>query len=217
MAFQLLTKRQTEMRQYSSQRQDTSESRSRAGKKASSLLKSIQFNHERSSLRENNPLNNFRNGFSSINELPIQPKLTIGAPNDEYEQEADRVAELVMRMPTTVGPNRPQIQRLCKECEEEELQAKTDGNPGQAAPQNISTGIHSLHNRGDALPKTTRQFFEPRFGQDFSQVRIHNDGQSHQLARSINARAFTYGNHIVFGKGQYHRTQIQAGFCLPMN
>ena len=29
----------------------------------------------------------------------LQPKLTIGAPNDKYEQEADRVADQVMRMP----------------------------------------------------------------------------------------------------------------------
>jgi hypothetical protein len=43
----------------------------------------------------------------------LQPKLVVGAPNDVYEQEADRVAEQVMRMPE------PKIQRVCPECEEE--------------------------------------------------------------------------------------------------
>ena len=49
----------------------------------------------------------------------IQAKLTVGRPDDSYEQEADRVADAVMRMPE------PQVQRQCAECEEEErLQTK---------------------------------------------------------------------------------------------
>ena len=45
--------------------------------------------------------------------------------------------------------------------------------------------------------------FEQRFGADFSAVRVHNDGEAHAAARSIDARAFTVGNHIAFGEGQY--------------
>ncbi|MCK4836614.1 MAG: hypothetical protein KAT17_08245, partial [Candidatus Aminicenantes bacterium] len=48
----------------------------------------------------------------------IQPKLTIGQPNDKYEQEADRVAEQVMRMPEQ------QVQRQPDEEEEELIQPK---------------------------------------------------------------------------------------------
>jgi hypothetical protein len=48
-----------------------------------------------------------------------------------------------------------------------------------------------------------RSFFEPRFGADFSNVRVHNDTQAANVARSVNARAFTYGHNVVFGAGEY--------------
>ncbi len=51
--------------------------------------------------------------------LAIQAKLTIGQPNDKYEQEADRIADRVMRM-----PDRAAIQRKCTDCEEEKIQQK---------------------------------------------------------------------------------------------
>lgn len=51
-----------------------------------------------------------------------QTKLTIGPPGDAYEQEADRVADQVMRMPDVRGSDR-QIQRMCKECQEEEQES----------------------------------------------------------------------------------------------
>src|SRR5215216_5390865 len=58
----------------------------------------------------------------------MQAKLTINEPGDKYEQEADRVAEQVMRMPDPGATNEApisgqtqiiQIQRMCSECEEE--------------------------------------------------------------------------------------------------
>jgi hypothetical protein len=48
-----------------------------------------------------------------------------------------------------------------------------------------------------------RDFFEPRFRQDFSQVRVHADSQAEDAARAVQARAYTLGSHIVFGSGQY--------------
>jgi hypothetical protein len=44
---------------------------------------------------------------------------------------------------------------------------------------------------------------EPRFGTDFSAVRVHTDSNAQSLARSVNAQAFTVGNDVVFGAGQY--------------
>ena len=159
----------------------------------------------------------FESGF-------IQGKLTIGKPNDKYEQEADRVADEVMRMPE------PQVQRQSEEDEEEEmiqtksigdqitplvqryveseeeeeeaLQAKAEGKTLQVAP-NLESRINALQGSGQPLSKETRGFFEPRFGEDFSRVRIHIDSNASQLARSINARAFTKGRDIVFSGGEY--------------
>ena len=154
--------------------------------------------------------------------LVCQPKLTVGVPKDRFEQEADRVADRVMRMPEPVAqgpinsgaPAAEGIQRKCSECEEEvrrqpleeeeeELQMKRA--PG-AAPEigpGLQARIGGLRGGGQPLPPSIRGFFEPRFGYDFRQVRVHTNGTSADLARSINARAFTVGQGIVFGAGAY--------------
>ena len=126
----------------------------------------------------------------------LQAKLRIGQPGDVYEQEADRVAEQVMRMPE------PGVQRQVEPEEEEEemLQAKaTSGHLSEVTP-NLESHIHSLKGGGQPLPESDRAFFEPRFGRDFSQVRVHTDAES---ARAVNAKAYTLGRDVVFGEGQY--------------
>jgi len=60
-----------------------------------------------------------------------------------------------------------------------------------------------LRSPGNPLDTATRAFFEPRFGYDFSHVRVHTDEQVAESARSINALAYTVGGNIVFGEGQY--------------
>ena len=44
---------------------------------------------------------------------------------------------------------------------------------------------------------------EPRFGHDFSQVRVHADTKAAESAQSVNALAYTFGHDMVFGRGQY--------------
>jgi flagellar motor protein MotB len=200
--------------------------------------------------------------------LGIQAKLKIGEPNDKYEQEADRVADQVMRMPE------PQVQRVCPKCEEdlqrqpiepekeeeetlqtkaianrlssliqrqaepaeeeedeevmqpkrlsssvastlqrqvepeegaeeETLQAKTNANQHNVMSTPLQNRITALRGNGQPLAQSERAFFEPRFGTDFSQVRIHTGSQAAETARAVNARAFTLGRDIVFGAGQY--------------
>ena len=147
----------------------------------------------------------------------IQAKLTIGQPNDKYEQEADRVADEVMRMPEAQVQRQskemietkpigeqiiPLIQRQPEAEEEELLQSKSNGKIPHMT-SNLESRINALQSGGQSLSKETRNFFEPRFGQDFSKVRVHNNSNANQLARSINARAFTRGSDIVFGGGEY--------------
>ena len=150
--------------------------------------------------------------------LPIQTKLKVGAPNDSYEQEADRVADRVMATPeaaVSAGATPHGIQRACAACEEEslqrqpleeeeELQAKRrDGTQTPAIGPALGAQISGLRGGGKPLPAADRHFFEPRFGRDFSAVRVHTDNRSADLARSINARAFTLGSDVVFGQGEY--------------
>ena len=69
-----------------------------------------------------------------------------------------------------------------------------------AAPPNVHKVLASTGQRLDA---SARAFFEPRFGQDLSDVRIHADATAAESARSVNALAYTAGKHIVLGEGQY--------------
>jgi len=106
----------------------------------------------------------------------IQAKLTVNKPGDKDEQEADRLADAVMRMP--------------------------DGPPPEVAP-GVQTQVNAMRGGGQALPEPVRAFFEPRFGRDLGQVRVHTDAAAAESARALNARAFNVGRDIVFGAGQY--------------
>ena len=155
----------------------------------------------------------------------LQAKLRIGQPGDRYEQEADRVADAVMRMPEPgeleeetlqakppVEMITPSVQRQVEEEElqrqsieedEEELQAKATSVYLSEVTPNLESRIHSLKGGGQPLPESDRAYFEPRFGRDFSQVRVHTDTRAAESARAVNARAFTTGRDVVFGAGQY--------------
>jgi hypothetical protein len=67
----------------------------------------------------------------------------------------------------------------------------------------VAARIDALSGTGQPLPESTRQFFEPRFGADFAQVRVHSQGDAADLAHSLQAKAFTVGRNLVFGSGQY--------------
>src|SRR6266516_6868887 len=60
-----------------------------------------------------------------------------------------------------------------------------------------------LHSPGQPLDQATRTFMEPRFGHDFSKVRVHTDARATESAHAVNALAYTVGHNIVFGGGQY--------------
>jgi len=170
----------------------------------------------------------------------IQAKLQISTPGDRFEQEADRVADTVMRMSSSqesvaTSISQPQIsriqrkcaacekagvvQRACKNChsgpleENEPLQREAteensdemlQGADGQLqASEGAQSQINNLKGGGQPLSPSLRSYFEPRFGQDFSGVRLHTDANGASAARSVNAKAFTLGSDVAFAAGQY--------------
>jgi len=188
--------------------------------------------------------------FKSHTQPFIQPKLTINNPNDQYEQEADAMAEKVMRMeapglqlkPLPVAriqracaacaeEEKKEVQRKCAHCEEEEkqqVQLKSRADKGQTlqkkcahceeeekqaqrkeinqsetASPDLDTYVSSIHGGGQSLPTEVRNYYEPRFGYDFSNVRVHTDATASKSAQSINSLAYTTGSNIVFNNGQY--------------
>ncbi|MBN3959538.1 DUF4157 domain-containing protein [Nostoc sp. NMS8] len=154
-----------------------------------------------------------------------QAKLTVGAPDDYYEQEADKVAEQIMRMaqPEPIGLQNtqtqdqvqtkplaaaitPLVQREAMPEEEEELQTKRSlqlaTNGSFQTEDNFEARLNSSESGGSPLPDTVRSYMEPRFGADFSQVRVHTGNESVQMNRDLNAQAFTHQQNIFFSAGK---------------
>ena len=109
---------------------------------------------------------------------------------------------------------------LCPECAEEEesvMQRKSVGSTVTQLTQGLrgasgdgkdanpldQTYVDNLEGSGDPLPGSVRTYFEPRFGFDFSRVRVHKDNQAAESAREVNALAYTVGLDVVFGNGEY--------------
>jgi len=61
----------------------------------------------------------------------------------------------------------------------------------------------TLRSQGQLLDTDTRAYFEPRYGHDFSRVRVHADRQASEAARAVDAAAYTVGSQIVFAEGRY--------------
>ena len=154
----------------------------------------------------------------------IQAKLRIGQPGDKYEQEADYVADEVMRMPEQLMQQQPEeeedliqtepiaeqitplVQKQVEEEKKEEEILQTKELSGQSAgvTPDLESRIQALKGGGQPLPESICAYFEPRFGYDLSQVRIHTDAYTADIAKAINARAFTFGQNIGFASGEYN-------------
>jgi hypothetical protein len=189
---------------------------------------STRFEHDFSGIPIQAPLMNM-----------VQAERTINEPGDKYEQEADRVADAVMRIPESrlryqeeqaevLHPGRMETIQSQQEDEDEELvqakpisaavpprirrradtemnaatmQAKARPSDRDAAPSSIfQSQIASLKGRGRPLSLGERSFFEPRFGHDFSGVRIHDGASAGEAAGEIDAEFAphtTVGRHLL--------------------
>jgi hypothetical protein len=120
----------------------------------------------------------------------IQPKLKVNTPEDRYEQEADRVAKQVMSFTQPSQSDQLDV-------------VSNDTESVQGSVSNNSSG-------GQALTSETRQFFESRFGHNSTNVRVHADRPANESALTLQSRAYTVGNDIVFAPGEY-RPQTREG------
>jgi hypothetical protein len=139
----------------------------------------------------------------------IQTKLTVGAADDPYEREADRVASQVLSMSSGAADG------VSRKEDEAAAQRKPAISPlvqrhganlmgSFDAGQNVERQIAANSNGGSPLPAKLRSELEPKFGADFSSVRVHTGSQSDRLNRSIGADAFTHSNHIYLAGGRYN-------------
>jgi hypothetical protein len=122
---------------------------------------------------------------------------TINRSVDAFEREADRVADKVVPVSapnSVIARDDPQLSLS---------RAAFDSVPAPVSPA-VPDVVHDVvDSPGTPLDGITRAFFEPRFGGDLSQVRIHTDDRAAASADAVNARAYTFGNDIAFGAGEY--------------
>jgi phage-related protein len=170
----------------------------------------------------------------------IQPQLTVNQPGDRYEQEADAVARAVMSgTPERSQPTSGQatIQRLAEEDQDvlqrqtldempvqrleedqdvlqrqtlDEMPVQRQGN-GQPAVSARTAATIRNPGTGAPLPASTRRRIEPHVGANLSGVRVHSDANAHRAANSLQARAFTHGQHIFLNRSESsHNLSLMA-------
>jgi hypothetical protein len=132
----------------------------------------------------------------------MQTRLAVSRPADPSEREADAAAAQALRMSDADVRHRSPVavQRA----------RSVDIDSGREAPPSVDAVVRS---EGRPLDRGSRAFFEPRFGYDFSRVRVHDDPSAARSASDVSARAYTVGTHVVFGSGEY-APQSTAGRAL---
>ncbi|MEK6321047.1 MAG: DUF4157 domain-containing protein [Acidobacteriota bacterium] len=98
----------------------------------------------------------------------------------------------------------------CSDCEKKEGLLQRSALSNETASE-VPPLVHEvLSSSGQPLDAATRAFMEPRFGHDFSRVRVHADTRAAESARAVNALAYTVGNKVVLGEGQYAPRTIEG-------
>jgi hypothetical protein len=125
----------------------------------------------------------------------------------ECEQEIRRQPEEEEESELRRQPEEKEEGEVRRQVDEEEeegaLSAKEISGQTPTVTPKVQANINSMRGNGKPLPKSVRAFFEPRFGYDFSEVRIHTDACAVETAHAVNSKAFTTGRNVVFGAGQY--------------
>jgi hypothetical protein len=125
-------------------------------------------------------------------------------PEPEMPRQVDEEGEEeILQTKPLVNQITPVIQRPIEEEKEETAYAKGDGGNSPIVSPSVESGINTIRGGGSPLLESSRVFFEPRFSEDFSGVKVHTDSNAAHLARSVNAKAFTVGRDVIFGSGQF--------------
>ncbi len=175
------------------------------------------------------PMNRLRRPLQDKRVSMIQAKLSIGEPNDKYEQEADATASKVVQQINSPAHDKSVQKQEAME-EEEELQMKPissiqreesmeeedeevqmkplvqrrENLGGGEASTDLESSIQNARGGGQSLDSNLQSKMGQAMGADFSGVKVHTDSQSDQLNKSIQAKAFTTGQDVFFRQGEYN-------------
>jgi hypothetical protein len=127
-------------------------------------------------------------------------------PEEEEEVQTKPLGDSIQREAMLEEEEEPLqaklVQREAIPEEEEEIQTKRSLDAGFIAESNLESRLSSSQGGGSPLPEEVRTFMEPRFGADFSQVRVHTGSEAVQMNRDLNAQAFAHGKDVYFGAGK---------------
>lgn len=153
-----------------------------------------------------NPPDN--NRLNSTIGISLQPKLKVSQPGDIYEQEADRVAEKVMRQESSYTPS---VQSSVSENEERSQISKESQTVSYPETKVGIPERNIIHfSVGSLLNSSTRELMESTLQYDFGNVRIHTNDHAAKSAEALNARAYAVGTDVVFGEGEYQPNTLDG-------
>jgi len=142
--------------------------------------------------------------------IPIALQVNTGNTAGEiYEQQADHVADQVMRMPEPTQQSahvyadtyaRYNTEQPVEEHQQPQTKRVRSLDSGQTTPPSVHEVLASP---GQPLDRATRAFMEPRFGHDFSRVRVHTGPAAEQSVREVKAHVYTVGHDLAFGADRF--------------
>ena len=144
-------------------------------------------------------------GTTQGSSMQRMPEMEEG--KNELKKPDEMAVPVISRMPEGEEDTELNKKPVEGKADEEEmtpnLQTKPAAHASPSVKPSVTNNINRMQGGGTHLPKPVRAYFEPRMGADFSQVRVHADAHAADMAKSINARAFTVGRNIAFGAGEY--------------
>src|SRR5262245_45446819 len=132
---------------------------------------------------------------------------------DEEEQVATRLDRAVEPAKDEEEQVATRLDRAVEPAKDEEEQVATKADAASAMTPAVEAGINRSRAGGAPLDAGARRFFEPRFGRDLSDTKVHTDATAARLASDLNAQAFTVGRDIYMGAGRY-RPGTESGRAL---
>jgi hypothetical protein len=141
-----------------------------------------------------------------VQRRPAAGGIAINQPGDEYEREADRTADLVMRMPRATEATASELSRpAIAPYAQRQPSAPTAeaATPRLGNSPSLEGRLAGAATSGSPLPASVRGPMEASFGVDFSPVRVHTGPAAASLSDDLDAIAFTHGRHIYFAPGAY--------------
>lgn len=137
-----------------------------------------------------------------------QEEKIAAAPEDKKEEKS------VQKAPEE-KKEEPKVSKKEDKKEEDKMVAKkADPASSTEAGETTARYLDNIEGKGQDLGSTEREYFGERMGYDFTAVRIHTGEEAAESARDAGAKAFTFGNHVVFSQGRYNPESHQGRHLL---